>query len=84
MFDNFIKGVLGLLITIAIGLVALVLYYLGYNIHGCSTAPYVFSVNGDLYFIEEYREEDGYYYATTIHGNEYKIPIGITVVNKNK
>lgn len=84
MFDKFCDVIMGLIAIIMIGLAIFVLIYFGYNIYGYSTAPYIISADEDDYFIEEYREEDGYYYATTICGNECKIPIGIAVVKKNK
>ena len=84
MFDKFCDIVVGLIGAFAAGLVMFVLVYLGCNVYGYLTAPYIISADRDNYFIEKYREENGYYYATTICGDECKIPVGIAVVRENK
>lgn len=82
MFDKFCDVIMGLISVFVAGLVVLVLIYFGYNIYGYLAAPYVISADRDDYFIEEYREENGYYYTTTICGSECKIPVGIAVVKE--
>lgn len=84
MFDKFCDIALKAIIFIAIGMVLLIFSYLGYIIYGNIAAPYVISTDNKDYFIKEYNEENGYYYATTIGGNECKIPVGIAVVKESK
>lgn len=84
MFDKFCDIVIKVVIFIAIGFALLLISYLGYIIYGNIAAPYVISTCDEDYFIREYNEENGYYYATTICGDECKIPIGIAVIKENK
>lgn len=84
MSDKFCDIVIRVIFFIAIGLALFVFSFLGYIVYGNVVAPYVISTHGKDYFIKEYNEENGYYYATTICGNECKIPVGIAVVKENK
>lgn len=84
MFDKFCDVMIGLISVFAIGLTIFILAYLGYNVYGNLAAPYIIRADRNDYYVEEYREEDGYYYATTICDNECKIPVGIAVVKENK
>lgn len=84
MFNKIEKAIMILINVFAIGFVILFFVYFGYCIYGLFAAPYIISADRNDYFIKEYREEDGYYYVTTICGNECKIPTGIAVVKKNK
>lgn len=84
MFDKFCDIVIKAVIFIAIGFALLLISYLGYIIYGNIASPYVISTDSKDYFIREYNEENGYYYATTICGDECKIPIGIAVIKENK
>lgn len=84
MFDTICDVIVGFAGVLAIGFVILIFIYLGYSFHEYCAAPYIISIDENDYYIEEYREENGYYYATTTHGDECKIPVGIAVVKENK
>lgn len=84
MFEKICDVILAVIGVITIGLAIFVFVYSGYNIYGYFSAPYIISADEDYYFIKEYTEENGYYYATTIYGDECKIPVEIAVVKKNK
>lgn len=60
-----------------------ILLFIGYEVHGYMTAPYIITANEQDLFIQQYEVRDGYYYATTISGKECKIPIDIAVVKNN-
>lgn len=75
MSDNFCDIIVVIAIIYAIGLAILGLICLGYSIYGCFAVPYIISTDDNAYYIEEYKKENGYYYAITIHGDKYKIPI---------
>ena len=84
MFDTICDVIVRLIVALIVGFVVLVFYCLGCGIYEHSVAHYVISTDERDYCVEEYREENGYYYATTIDGDECKIPVGIAVVKKNK
>ena len=75
MFDEFCDVIAVIAIIYSVGFAILGLICLGYSICGCFSAPYIISTDDNAYYIEEYKKENGYYYATTIHGDKYKIPI---------
>ena len=83
MSDKFCDIVIKAMVFIAIGFLLLIFSYLGYIAYGNIAAPYTISTDNKDYFIKKYNEENGYYYATTICGNECKIPVGIAVVKEN-
>ena len=84
MSDTICDVIEGFACVLAVGLAIFLFICLGYSFHEYSTAPYIISTDENDYFIEEYREENEYYYATTTHGDECKIPVGIAVVKENK
>ena len=84
MFDKFSDIVVGIIFFVSLIFIVLAFSYFGYVIYGNYTAPYIIRANDSDYYIQEYREENGYYYATTISGNECKIPVDIAVIKENK
>lgn len=75
MFNDFCDIMVVITAIYVVGLAILCLICLGYSIYGCFAAPYIISTDDNAYYIEEYKKENGYYYATTIHGDKYEIPI---------
>lgn len=84
MFDTICDVIVGFACVFVVGFVIFFFIGLGYSFHEYCAAPYIISTDENDYYIEEYREENGYYYATTTHGDEYKIPVGIAVIKENK